>query len=75
MIQAMAAAAGMLAPQIEAAEGDPLFPWAVAGRERYATLAVDLKESTGIDIEFWQEGIARWVEVGRDRASTPRHSI
>jgi glycine oxidase len=53
------AAAGMLAPQIEAGEADPLFELGLAGRERYADLAGELKESTGIDIQFWQEGIAR----------------
>lgn len=53
------AAAGMLAPQIEAREEDPLFELGLAGRERYADIASELKESTGIDIEFWQEGIAR----------------
>ena len=53
------AAAGMLAPQIEAGENDPLFELGIAGRERYATLACELKESTGIDIQFWQPGIVR----------------
>ena len=53
------AAAGMLAPQIEAREDDPLFELGLAGRERYADLSDDLKGSTGIDIQFWQEGIAR----------------
>ena len=53
------AAAGMLAPQIEATEADPLFELAVAGRERYQSLAGELRETTGIDIGFWQKGIAR----------------
>lgn len=57
------AAAGMLAPQIEAGEEDPLFELGLAGRERYADLAGELLESTGIDIQFWQEGIARVATV------------
>jgi glycine oxidase len=53
------AAAGMLAPQIEAGKDDPLFELGIAGRQRYASLARELKENTGIEIHFWQEGIAR----------------
>jgi glycine oxidase len=56
------AAAGMLAPQIEAGESDPLFALGVAGRERYPALAEELKKSTGIDIQFWQEGIVRLAQ-------------
>lgn len=53
------AAAGMLAPQVEAEEEDPLFELGLAGRARVAELAGPLRESTGIDIQFWQGGIAR----------------
>jgi glycine oxidase len=60
------AAAGMLAPQIEAAEADPLFDLAVAARERYVELALDLQAATGIDIQFWQEGIARLATQAGD---------
>jgi glycine oxidase len=56
--QAWQAAAGMLAPQIEAREGDALLELGLAGRELYAELAPSLLESTGIDIGFWREGIA-----------------
>ncbi|MEO8201311.1 MAG: glycine oxidase ThiO [Gemmatimonadota bacterium] len=59
------AAAGMLAPQIEALPEDPLFELGLSGRERYEELAGPLRETTGIDIGFWQEGIAR---VGVDEA-------
>jgi len=52
-------AAGMLAPQIEAYEGDELFELGLASRERYHELAGLLLESTGIDIGLWQSGIAR----------------
>jgi glycine oxidase len=49
----------MLAPQIEADGSDPLLRFAVAARDHYAALAASLRESTGIDIGLWQEGIAR----------------
>ncbi|MEP6572038.1 MAG: glycine oxidase ThiO [Gemmatimonadota bacterium] len=53
------AAAGMLAPQIEAGQDDPMFELGLAAREYYSLAAVELAESTGIDIGLWQEGIAR----------------
>ena len=53
------AAAGMLAPQIEADGGTPLFELGLAGRERYQELAGLLEEATGLNIGLWQEGIAR----------------
>jgi glycine oxidase len=49
----------MLAPQVEATAEDPLFELGLAGRSRYQELAAPLLETTGIDIGFWQEGIAR----------------
>ena len=63
------AAAGMLAPQIEAGKDDPLFELGIAGRQRYTTLAGELSENTGIDIRFWQEGIARVAMDERDVAA------
>ncbi|HEX7336861.1 MAG TPA: glycine oxidase ThiO [Gemmatimonadales bacterium] len=53
------AAAGMLAPQIEAGPGDPLLELGLAGREHYIALAAELRDRTGIDVGLWQEGIAR----------------
>ncbi len=53
------AAAGMLAAQAGATGDDPLFELGIAGRERYAELAPLLKERTGRDVGFWQEGVAR----------------
>ncbi len=53
------AAAGMLAAQASTGGEDPLFELGIASRERYAELAPALKEATGVDIGFWQEGIAR----------------
>ena len=57
--QAWRAAAGMLAPQIEADGSDPLLNLAVAAREYYTPLAASLLGSTGIDVSLWQDGIAR----------------
>lgn len=53
------AAAGMLAAQAGAVAEDPLFEIGIAGRERWAELAPLLMETTGVDIGFWQGGIAR----------------
>ena len=57
--QAWKAAAGMLAPQIEADGADPMLRLGVAARDHYRPLAAALRESTGIDVGLWQEGIAR----------------
>jgi len=63
------AAAGMLAPQIEAGQNDPLFELGIAGRQRYVSLADELQETTGINIHFWQEGIARLAVAETDIAA------
>jgi glycine oxidase len=63
--QGWKAAAGMLAPQIEATGADPLLPLGIAARDHYLALAASLYDSTGIDIGLWQEGIAR--VAGDDR--------
>lgn len=57
--QAWRAAAGMLAPQIEADGADPMLRLGIAARDHYLPLAAALRESTGIDVGLWQEGIAR----------------
>jgi glycine oxidase len=72
--QAWRAAAGMLAPQIEAEGSDPLLRFAVAAREHYAALAASLRESTGVDIGLWQEGIAR-VAADRQEAEELRTKV
>jgi glycine oxidase len=59
MGQAWRAAGGMLAPQIEADPGDPLLELGLAGRDHYHPLAAALRETTGIDVGVWREGIAR----------------
>jgi glycine oxidase len=56
--QAWRAAAGMLAPQLEAEQEDPLLELGLAAREHYTPLAAALRETTGTDIGLWREGIA-----------------
>jgi glycine oxidase len=63
--QAWKAAAGMLAPQIEADGADPMLRLGIAARDHYRPLAASLHETTGIDVGLWQEGIAR--VAGDDR--------
>jgi glycine oxidase len=72
--QAWRAAAGMLAPQIEAREEDPMLPLGLAGRELYAGLAASLQETTGIDIGLWQEGIA-WAAASEDEAGQLKSKV
>lgn len=62
------AAAGMLAAQAGAHGEDPLFELGMAGRELYVELAPALKDSTGIDIGLWQEGIVRIAATDADAA-------
>jgi glycine oxidase len=59
------ASAGMLAAQIEPAD-DSLRGLAVRGRDLYESLAPALRETTGLDIGFWREGI---VSVAFDDAT------
>jgi glycine oxidase len=59
MGQAWRAAAGMLAPQIEADGRDLLLRLALRARDHYDGLAAELLETTGVDVGLWREGIAR----------------
>ena len=67
--QAWRAAAGMLAPQIEADASDPLLRLGLAAREHYEALAPALSETTGIEIGLWREGIARVATEPADAAT------
>jgi len=51
------ASAGMLAAQIEP-DDEALLALAIRGRETYEPLALALKDTTGIDVGFWRDGIA-----------------
>jgi glycine oxidase len=54
--EASHAAGGMLAPLAEADAADDFFHLAVASRAMYAEFARELKEASGIDIEYRTEG-------------------
>ncbi|MGD0483529.1 MAG: glycine oxidase ThiO [Gemmatimonadales bacterium] len=57
-MEASSAAAGMLAPQVEAEPGDPTLALGIAARERYGELAAVLRRDTGIDVGHRVTGIA-----------------
>ncbi len=62
------ASAGMLAAQIEP-DDEALLALAIRGRETYEPLARSLKDTTGLDVGFWREGIA---SVAFDEAGMKR---
>jgi glycine oxidase len=66
--QAWRAAAGMLAPQIEADGRDPLLKLGTAARDHYDHLVPALRESTGVEVGLWREGIARVATDPADAA-------
>ncbi len=65
--EASGEAAGMLAPQSEADQAGPFFTLCLAGRRLFLTLAEELKDTTGIDIEHRQLGIIVPFFGHRDR--------
>ena len=62
------ASAGMLAAQIEP-DDEALLALAIRGRETYEPLARSLKDTTGLDVGFWRDGIA---SVAFDEAGVER---
>jgi glycine oxidase len=64
----------MLAPQIESEPDDPGLELGLAGRESYPMLAAALRETTGIDIGLWREGIA-WVAADEVEAGDLRARV
>jgi glycine oxidase len=64
----------MLAPQIETGQDESLLEFGLAARELYTELAETLRESTGVDIGLWREGIA-WVADGDDEAADLRSRV
>ncbi|MEO8213692.1 MAG: glycine oxidase ThiO [Myxococcales bacterium] len=55
--EASSAAAGMLAPQMEAESPGPMLDMGMHSRALYPSLAVELAESTGIDIGYQKSGV------------------
>jgi glycine oxidase len=72
--QAWRAAAGMLAPQIEAHADDALFRLGIAAREHYAGLTAALHDTTDIDIGLWEAGITH-VACGEAEAAELRRKV
>lgn len=72
--EAWRASAGMLAPQVEAAEEDDLLDLGLAGREYFSTSAEWLAEATGIDIGLWQGGILKTAATTGE-ADRLRHQV
>ncbi len=66
--EASGAAAGMLAPQIEASADDPLLPLALAARDRYPELVAELDRRTGVNVGYRTGGITL-VAFGEARAA------
>ncbi len=66
--EATPAAAGMLAPQIEAEPGDAVLDLALAARDRHAALAVELAVA-GHDVAWAGDGIVR-IAMSRAEAGT-----
>lgn len=60
--EASSAAAGMLAAQAEIEQDGPLFQLALKSQVMFPTLSRELFETTGIDIEFVQEGMIKIAE-------------
>ena len=67
------AAAGMLAPHVEAEHGEQaLLPLALESREMWAAFADDLKRATGIDVDYRTEGTLV-VALDRDDRARLEH--
>jgi len=65
--EASFAAAGMLAPQVEADKDDDFFRLAARSRDLYPTLAAALLEETGIDVELDTTGTLYLALTESDR--------
>ncbi|WP_251033780.1 glycine oxidase ThiO [Bacillus sp. ISL-75] len=61
--QASSAAAGMLAAQAELEQDGPLFQLALKSQAMFSTLASELFEYTGIDIEYVNKGMVKIAET------------
>ncbi|HSB10354.1 MAG TPA: glycine oxidase ThiO [Blastocatellia bacterium] len=66
--EASRAAAGMLTPQGEAAGPSPFLDLCLRSRAMYRSFAHELKEASGIDIEYKDEGTLFVVLSGEDEA-------
>jgi glycine oxidase len=71
-MEASFAAAGMIAPQVEADEPDEFFSLACASRDLYPTLARALQEETGIDVQLDATGTLYLAFTSADEESIER---
>jgi glycine oxidase len=65
-------AAGMLAPQVEAPFADPFFDLCLLGRAQHASLASELFDDVGLDVEYRQTGILRVARTEAERVDLQR---
>lgn len=70
--EASRAAAGMLAPQAEAESFGPFLDLCLAARDRYRTLASELRDATGEDIEYCNWGLLYLVDPAEHEAARGR---
>ncbi len=70
--EASHAAAGMLAPQAEAAIADAFFELACASRDLYPAFASELREETGTDIELERTGTLYLAFTEKDEQEIER---
>jgi len=70
--EASFAAAGMLAPQVEADTQDDFFTLACRSRDMYPSFAEELREETGIDIELDTTGTLYLAFTDQDRKEIER---
>lgn len=70
--EASRASAGMLVPQGEAEGPGPLFDLSLAARNRYRTLADELRDATGEDIEYCRWGLLYLVDPAEHEAAKGR---
>jgi glycine oxidase len=65
-------AAGMLAPQVEAAFDDPFFALTLEGRASHLPLAATLLDDVGLDVECRTTGIVRIAQDEAERVELQR---
>jgi glycine oxidase len=70
--EASHAAGGMLVPQAEADRADDFFQLGVKSRAMYADFARELREATGIDVEYRTEGTLYLALTDEDEAELDR---
>jgi glycine oxidase len=72
--EASGAAAGMLAPQIEASADDPMLALALIARDRYPELVTELDRRTGVNVGYRTGGIVL-VALDETRAAELRAQV